>query len=185
MTFTLDALPQALETDKVMTVNQCARHFHASESDVRSLGIHTFDHDVGKTTNCTYQPTMHFVTLERRHARLSTADLRHLAGLAEMRLRLRASPHEWRVHLRRPDRGRMPDGQYTYKGECCALEFDAGSYKRERVLEKMEAYAREYDTQLWGAATSARVAYLRKCAAHAPQAVLVMHAPWFEKVFHS
>lgn len=181
MTFSYQDLPFALETDKVLTVDQCLRHFGTEPRTLPRLGLHTFTHDVGRTTHCIREPSWRFVTHERRFKNLRTSSLRHLAGLAEMRLRLKADPRDWLVFLKRPDQGRMPDGQYSYKGERCALEFDAGSYKRDRVLEKMRAYAQAFDSQLWGAGTDARISYLQACASDVPGKIYVMSAPWFQK----
>jgi hypothetical protein len=107
---------------------------------------------------------------------LSLAALRHLAGMAELRLRLGAppDPEVWRVILKQVHPVDESDGVwFTLEGPM-AVEYDAGGYSRNQERAKGEAFARRFVGQIWGAPVPERMAYLK---ALLPR-VRVLEAPW-------
>lgn len=109
-------------------------------------------------------------------ARYPLTALRHLAGLAEMRLLLEAppDPRVWRVSPRPRHPVEEPDGVWLTPEGPVALEYDAGAYARARVRAKGEAFALRFVGQVWGAPVPERVAYLRRFLPGAR----VLLAPW-------
>ena len=96
-------------------------------------------------------------------ARYPLTALRHLAGLAEMRLLLGVppDPRVWRVSPKPRHPVEEPDGVWLTPEGPVALEYDAGAYARARVKAKGEAFARRFVGQVWGAQVPERVAYLK------------------------
>lgn len=111
-------------------------------------------------------------------AHLPLAALRHLAGLAEMRLLLGLppDPETWRVSYRRMHPVEEPDAVWLTSEGPFAVEYDAGAYPRERVRAKGEAFARRFVGQVWGVPIRERVATLRRLL---PPGSRVLCAAWF------
>lgn len=106
--------------------------------------------------------------------------LRHLAGVARMRLVLGVPPEPgvWEVDLDPVHVHHAPDALWLDKGERVAVEYDAG-YPKPIVLEKLYGLAYRYDRQIWGAPTWSRVGYLeRLIPASLKRKVRVVRAPW-------
>jgi hypothetical protein len=108
---------------------------------------------------------------------LPLAALRHLAGMAELRLRLGAppDPEVWRVSLKQVHPVDEPDGVWLTPRGPVAVEYDAGGYSRNRVRAKGEAFALRFVAQVWGAPIPQRVRTLEGLLPPSAQVVL---APW-------
>jgi hypothetical protein len=111
-----------------------------------------------------------FLCADEETVALEDWQLRHLAGLAAARHRLRVPGTRWRVTaFGRAERDRdgrwlpdcIPDAIWEARWGRIALEYDAGSHRLETVAEKARVYADNYDQQLWLAATAERCASLR------------------------
>jgi hypothetical protein len=102
--------------------------------------------------------------------------LRHLAGVAELRLRLGVppDPEAWRVSRKRLHPVEEPDAVWFTPEGPVAVEYDAGGYSRARVRAKGEAFARRFVGQVWGAPVPERVAYLKALLPGGR----VLEAPW-------
>jgi hypothetical protein len=111
-----------------------------------------------------------FLCADEEAVALEDWQLRHLAGLAAARHRLRAPGARWRVTaFGRAERDRdgrwlpdcIPDAIWEAGWSRVALEYDAGSHRLETVAEKARVYADSYAQQLWLAATAERCASVR------------------------
>lgn len=113
-----------------------------------------------------------------RVARYPLTALRHLAGLAEMRLLLGLPPDSevWRVSYRRMHPVEEPDAVWLTPEGPVAVEYDAGAYSRERIRAKGEAFARRFVGQVWGVPIRERVATLKRLL---PPGSRVLCAAWF------
>lgn len=107
--------------------------------------------------------------------------LRHLAGVARMRMVLGVppDPKRWMVDLDPVHQESAPDALWLNGGERIAIEYDAG-YPKPIVLEKFYGLARRHDRQIWGAPTWTRAGYLGKLVPEGLRPkVRVLRAPWF------
>lgn len=103
--------------------------------------------------------------------------LRHLAGVASMRLLLGAGSESWWVDRNPVHTGYTPDAIWA-KGERVAIEYDAG-YPKGLVLEKMYGMARRFPSQIWGAPTKGRALYLQNLTPPKLKGrIRTLHAPW-------
>ncbi len=71
--------------------------------------------------------------------------LAHTLGVAELRHLLGARPDQWQVAG--ADR---PDAIWQRDGHQLAVEYDYGAYSPRALIEKVAAYTRGYDGQVWG-----------------------------------
>lgn len=107
--------------------------------------------------------------------------LRHLAGVAAVRLVLGAEPSSrtWLVdvdpvHLGLP----APDARWVRGNEVWAIEYDAG-YPKPMVLEKLHGLARLYPKVVWGVPSYARKRYLEGLIPPSLRdRIQVVLAPW-------
>ena len=103
--------------------------------------------------------------------------LRHLAGLATMRLLLKAETSSWKVDRNPVHSGPTPDAIWL-RGERIAIEYDAG-YPKETVLGKMYGMSYRFPLQIWGAPTRVRVLYLENLIPKTLKGkIRVLYAPW-------
>ncbi|MEN2982803.1 MAG: hypothetical protein ABDH20_09865 [Thermus sp.] len=103
--------------------------------------------------------------------------LRHLAGVAELRLRLRVPPDPgiWRVSFRQVHPIDEPDAVWLTPSGPVAVEYDVVSYSRRKVQAKARLFGALFVGQVWGAPVPARVATLRRLC---PPETEVLEAPW-------
>ncbi len=103
--------------------------------------------------------------------------LRHLAGVAEVRLRLGVAPDPevWRVSRKQVHPVDEPDAVWLTPEGPVAVEYDAGGYSRTRVRAKGEAFALRFVGQVWGTPIPQRVRTLEGLL---PPSARVMLAPW-------
>lgn len=122
-----------------------------------------------------------FFYIYREEAGLREAQgfvLRHLAGVASMRLLLGVPPSRWWVDVNPTHYGYTPDGEWRRPDETWAIEYDAG-YPRSIFIEKMYGMAGRYPHQIWGAPTKERRTYLeRNIPPRLREKIRVIHAPW-------
>lgn len=108
-----------------------------------------------------------------RAARSRLETLRHFAGLAELRDRLQAPLTEWRIlGFEAPTK---PDALWRDT----AIEYDAGTYSRPRLVRKMRAFADRFPHQIWGVPNLRRKRHLQALARELGIALEVVEAPWF------
>ena len=166
----------AVERGGVLTAAQLRRHHRLGLKDVRD-DLHIFRSVVTATSNGTRTHTVTFVAKEASYILVSAALLRHLAGVAEMRFQLGARCDRWqRFQGREPERAE-PDALWSHGNAQVAVEFDAGSYPKKRVAAKLHAFGR-YSEQVWGAASTKRLDFLRQVAQEERVAVTLVHSPW-------
>ena len=164
----------ALRVDKVLSVPQVRRHYRILKKDLPpSYG--SFASHVKDTYYAERVRKVSFVSLEGSSRRLSANDLRHLAGIAEMRHALGAASQSWSLHPR--GETAVPDALWTLDGEKVAVEFDAGSYSRERIVYKAQAYGR-FAAQVWGSSSQARLGFLQSVLGDLDIPATFIYAPW-------
>jgi len=110
-------------------------------------------------------------------ASLSLSALRHLAGVAEMRIRLGLPPDPsvWKASFARFHRVEEPDAVWFTPSGPVAVEYDAGHYSRRLLMEKHRAFALRYVGQVWGAPVPKRAQTLERLLGGN---VRVIVAPW-------
>lgn len=108
-------------------------------------------------------------------------ELRHLAGVAEMRYRLLVTDaRQWRVSLERKHDFHDPDAVWIRDSRWIAVEYDAGGYSRERLEQKISGFRSIYGhgAQVWGCSSQARVPVVKRLLE--PHGGAVFYAPWLE-----
>ena len=157
----LEGLREALEADKALSLGQCQRHWSIDQQDLGLLGFLTVETRVGLTRHQSPRPVV-FVCSSPSIARLHPNQLRHLAGVAEMRHLLEASPDCWHSEAEREKALLYPDAVWQTPEGSVAVEFDAGSYSPRQIEQKMWRFARGHVAQVWGTPSAVRQARLRR-----------------------
>lgn len=183
---------EALETDRALAASQVLRYFGVTpqELGVPHTPVQVFEpvHMRAlrvQTVFCTATPEL---------AHRAAPVLAHLAGAAEVRLRLGIPPHEWSSGDN-TDR-HLPDAVFTRDGRRYAVEYDRGSYTRRRIVEKILTFHGEYDAVIWavpegrerghGVQRNNRAASLRKMISLSPELrqaelpVLILAVNWWQ-----
>ena len=155
-----DELCLDLETDKVLSEGQLLRHYGYPLSRL-SANILTFNAFLSTTHHSMTYREVFFVTLERKHTRLSASALRHLAGVAEMRRMLCAPVEQWHAEASARCVAEQPDAVWESLAGDIAIEYDAGSYSPQKIRQKICTFER-YEDQVWGSSSRKRVRHLKR-----------------------
>lgn len=172
------SLLDALGTDKVLSVAQVIRHYGMSESEAIAQGARAFVVSVSKTQNST-EKLHHFVTPARKRPLNDGSNVRHLTGVAEMRYLLGATHDAWVSEADKRHAGNEPDGVWFKPEGDVAIEYDAGAYSPNQILDKLIAFQTSYSGQIWGSPSKRRVTHIRALAANLEPDLQVLYAPWF------
>ena len=151
-------LGQALEVDQVLTERQVFRHYDTTLETCRDAGLTVTKAFIAPTARSSSKRWVNFVSLEPLE--LEGFELRHLAGIAEMRHVLQAKPRDWQVLGHAAETS--PDAVWQRGLEVWAVEYDAGSYTLKTVARKARAFAVGFDGQVWGVASSERVNVIQR-----------------------
>lgn len=166
----------ALECDGVLTAEQLRRHHGCLLKQIRRVGGKIATVPVTQTRYGIRIYKVRFVTLEKRLLSLPGTELRHLAGLAELRAMLNTPTTEWTRHdgLAR-SKGR-PDALWRKGEKTIAIEFDAGGYSEKKLVKKILAFRAWADEQMWGSASEAHAEFIQNVAqkSFTPARVLVV-----------
>ena len=149
-------LGRALEADRALTERQAFRHYDTTLETCRDAGLTVTKAFVAPTARSSSKRWVNFVSLEPLE--LEGFELRHLAGIAEMRHVLKAKPRDWQVlgHAAQTS----PDAVWQRGLEVWGVEYDAGSYTLKTVARKARAFAVGFEGQVWGVASSERAQLL-------------------------
>lgn len=152
----LALLERDLEIDRALSAGQLARHHGLTLEKVQEC-VHVFERSLAPTHGSrTFRP-VRFVSLEGSLSGARGSELRHLAGLAEMRRMLGANPEVWR---HKSDLGgEQPDALWDSPEGAVAVEFDAGSYSPAQILAKVKYFTR-HAAQVWGSPSRIRARHL-------------------------
>lgn len=165
-----------LERDRVLSQGQLERHHRcavtALPKDVLRVSAY-----LAPTHHARSYREVHFVTLERKLARLPAASLRHLAGVAELRRLLGAPGETWFPVPATGFGSSRPDAVWESPKGLVAIEYDAGSYGLAKLLGKMTAFQR-FERQVWGSPSRCRVAHLNGLLAEMAEGPTAIFAPW-------
>lgn len=177
----LDELYADLEVDRVLPAVMAFRRYRVTQKAAKEVGILVTRRSLERSAELGGKIYVAFLTLEDELASLKYAAtrLRHLAGVTAMRHSLDAPVEAWRNRAGALGRGRQPDGTWQSKDGVAAIEYDAGGYDNDEVILKGASFDRQYDRQVWGAATSARVKKLRVLLEPYETAEVVL-APWWQ-----
>lgn len=159
----LEGLREALEVDKALSLGQCQRHWGLGIEELREAGFYPVEAQIGLTRHQRPQPVV-FVCSSGSIARLHPNQLRHLAGVAEMRQLLAAPAQFWRSTAERERALLIPDAIWETPEGSVAIEFDAGSYSPRQIEEKVWRFSRGYVQQIWGTPSHLRQARLESHA---------------------
>ena len=154
-------LERALQTDLALTERQVRLQYGLEITACLERGLNVLELELAPTTSSTQKRPLRIVTLEP--VERFDFEWRHLVAVAEMRHRLGASPEDWQGlnHAAQT----APDAVWQRGLEAWAIEFDAGSYSRAVVAQKVLRFRAAYDHQVWATASEARAKTL---------------APWLE-----
>ena len=152
----MNRLERALCTDLALSERQVRRHYGLEIADCLERGLHITKLELTPTTSSTRPISLSAVTLEP--VLLADFEWRHLLGVAEMRHWLGANPEDWR-HFNHAAQT-VPDAVWRYGLETWVIEFDAGSYSRPVVAQKVLSFQAAYDHQVWATASEARATTL-------------------------
>jgi hypothetical protein len=143
----------ALECDGVLTATQLRRHHGCLLKQIQQAGGKVATVPVTATRYGTHVYKVRFVTLERRLLSLPSTELRHLAGLAELRTLLGAPTTAWTRHEGLVHSKGRPDALWHQGEKTIAVEFDAGGYSHKKIVKKVLAFRARADAQVWGSAS--------------------------------
>jgi len=177
----LDALYADLEVDRVIPGRMAFELYRVTQKAARGVGILARRRSLERSAELGGKIDVTFLTLEDELASLKYAAtrLRHLAGVTAMRHVLDAPVGAWRNRGGALGRGRQPDGTWECEDGLVAIEYDAGGYDNDEVILKGASFDRQYDGQVWGAATPARVEKIKLLLEPYETAEVVL-APWWQ-----
>ena len=166
---------QALTADVVLTTRQLRAYYGVDERALRGLPFK--DATVRPVHNrAATSARVRFYALKEDTLRCSAnAALSHLAGAGAIRHQLGIAAQDWNALPESRDRN-IPDAEFKRDGKIVAVEYDSGTYVRQLVKEKMEAFSERYDHVVWGAVSRVRAERLRR---RHPDAT-VLDATWWE-----
>ena len=172
----VDFLAWDLSVDHVVTTAQAKRWYGLRQRDLVMGGLHLEPRYLSLSNGARHFKRVTFVLSDERGRDRSTSALYHLAGTAEIRYILQAPPSSWASTAARLFATMTPDALWESAEAKVAIEFDTGSYSRQRILDKAKAFS-AYDRQVWGAPTATRVSNLRKLVCQVdPDARVVLAA---------
>jgi hypothetical protein len=154
----------ALECDGVLTAEQLRRHPGCLLKQIRRVGGKIATVPVTQTRYGIRIYKVRFVTLEKRLLSLPGTELRHLAGLAELRAMLNALTTTWTRQEGLTHRKGRPDALWRDGEKTIAIEFDAGGYSEKKLVKKMLAFRSWSDEQVWGSASEAHAELIQNIA---------------------
>lgn len=157
------AFDQAIALDGVYSEGQLKRHFGLELADVvGEYPLLTLPH---RATRGSRQPPVE-LCLVVHPTKQSFADfrLKHLAGTAEMRLALGASPKDWRVFG--GTNQEIPDALWSTPKGLVAVEFDGGFYALSTIKQKALAFSK-YAKQVWGGVNPLHLSRLQAAVGNA------------------
>ena len=145
-------LERALRTDLALTEHQVRQHYGLEIPACLRRGLNVLELELAPTTSSTQRRPVRIVTLEPNER--FDFEWRHLVGVAEMRHRLGANAENWQGlnHAAQT----APDAVWQRGLETWAIEFDAGSYSRVVISQKVLRFRAAYDHQIWATASEAR-----------------------------
>jgi hypothetical protein len=148
----VNRLERALATDLALTERQVRHHYGLGIAGCLERGLNVLELELAPTTSSTQKRLVKIVTLEPIER--FDFEWRHLVGVAEMRQRLGANAENWQGlnHAAQT----APDAVWQRGLETWAIEFDAGSYSRAVVSQKVLRFRAAYDHQVWATASEAR-----------------------------
>jgi len=177
----LDELYRDLEVDRLVPALMGRARYRVSGSAAKSVGIVETVRSLERTAELGGSRNVAFWTFEDalRDPLYAATRLRHLAGVTAMRHVLGALVEEWSNRGERLARRNLPDGVWDAPEGKVALEYDAAGYSPDTVIAKAWVFERNFEAQVWGAATPARVAKLRVLLQPYEGASVVL-APWWD-----
>jgi hypothetical protein len=154
----------ALECDGVLTAEQLRRHYQCLLKQIKQAGGKVATVPVTETRYGTRIYTLRFVTIEKRLLSLPGTELRHLAGLAELRTMLSVPTTAWTRHEGLAHSKGRPDALWRKDEKTIAIEFDAGGYSEKKLVKKMLAFRAWSHEQVWGSASEAHTELIESVA---------------------
>lgn len=154
-------LREALQSDRAMTNRQARSLYRVTRKEAASNGILITTKTVKPSAYSNEYLTIPFLVADEAVARYSGPQLRHLAGVVELRRQLGIAPSAWSSEAAAPLATFVPDAVWRSEKGLVAIEYDAGSYSADTVRNKGEAFQEGYARQVWGVALKDRVPFVR------------------------
>lgn len=175
----LDKFQEALESDRAMTAAQARSLYRVTAKAAREAGAYVITRTVKEHCNSNRNHTVRFLTHDPKVAKYDGNRLRHLAGTVALRQQLDVHPSRWVSDAGAALATFVPDAVWESESGRVAVEYDAGSYSRETVMEKGRAFMEFEGGQVWGVASEGRVPFVVATLREAGVVnVRVLHAPW-------
>lgn len=173
-----------LQVDRVTTLGFAQRRYGVTRKEVDAVGILVRPAHVAVSTSAQNAMQVDFLlrASEPTLARMDVARLRHLAGVTALRHELEAPIDEWASTADAVDALLVPDALWRLRGVegvFRAIEFDAGSYSRAQVSQKMVAFQRQFGMQHWGIASEERVRFVKNVLLEQAVAGSVRFVQWW------
>lgn len=181
---TSDAVKRALEAlavDVVVSVAQARAMYGVQRAELANEGAFFAWHGVRSGTRARKRVTVEFVSLEARVGQLRVMQVMHFAGTAALRHVLGVEPSAWGSKAGAFAASFRPDALWHHPDGLVAVEYDAGSYSRKTVRQKLVAFDGGEFTggQVWGTVTPARARFVEGVASELGiERVRVLPAPW-------
>lgn len=112
------------------------------------------------------------------HQYLTTQQIVHLLGVAEIRLQMGALTRDWVSCAQQLGRTLQPDAYWATTSGTVAVEFDTGSYHSRTVARKVNTFKGEFAGVVWGTTSPVRQAEINSL--HGGEVVEVITAKWWE-----
>lgn len=159
-----ERLDAALKTDRVLTEGQLRRLGGTATELSRFQSVERLVYPIHMRPAVSAE--VRFYSRSKALLTRSTSRLEHLAGTAEMRLRLDApaDPSLWKVEHALDGRlGELPDAAWLREGGPVAIEYDKGTYSSQKVLAKLHGFQQSgYSEVVWGVVQERRVDHFRR-----------------------
>ncbi len=148
-------LERALKVDMALSEAQVRQRYGTTLEQCRDAGLSIVEALIAPTARSSRWRWVSFVSLEP--LTFEGFELRHLAGVAEMRHALHAEPRDWQVlgHAAQTS----PDAIWQRGSETWAVEYDAGAYTMKTVQRKAQAFDAGFDGQVWGVPSEGRARF--------------------------
>jgi len=179
----IDELVSDLLVDKVISAGRARRHYGVNLAAAKRASLLLLKRHIPYSRTSRKAKQVTFLAVDRFYWQTSGNQLRHLAGVTALRLDNDVPVDSWLNEGGLPFSTGIPDGIWLRPeapNGAWALEYDAGSYTTDMIIEKAKTYANTYPKQIWGVAVPARVKRIAYALAIENIPARVEYSPWWE-----
>lgn len=171
----LTTLEHSIRCDRTISEGQLMRHHGLALKDLGKRFVqNSIVIEYSSASENAYEVTM--VSVEPLNDPIY--NLRHAAGLAEMRHLLEVEPEHW-ITERRFEQSINPDAVWQ-RGhhDRVAIEYDVCAYSVNHLARKVNRF-RPFNDQIWGTVSRSRIATLRSHLGDLGANPQIVHARWW------